>query len=183
VVKERTLDIVLLFVPNEAAFHAAIGRDSSLYEEAFRQRVVICSPTTLLAALQLISHVWRSEKQNQNAQKIADEAGKLLEKLSAFVADLDDVGARLVQAQSSFATARAKLSTGRGNVIKRAVDLVKLGARARPDKMQPLLLDAVDEEGAEVLALPPGAGPEDAGGEAREGHSDGKSVGGAGRRN
>lgn len=158
VVKERTLDIVLLFVPNEAAFHAAIGRDSSLYDEAFRQRVVICSPTTLLAALQLISHVWRSEKQNQNAQKIADEAGKLLEKLSAFVEDLDDVGERLGQAQSTFAAARAKLATGRGNVIKRAADLVKLGARVRPDKMEALLADAVEEGGAELLALP-GAAP------------------------
>jgi DNA recombination protein RmuC len=154
VVKERTLDIVLLFVPNEAAFHAAIGRDSSLYEEAFRQRVVICSPTTLLAALQLISHVWRSEKQNQNAQRIAEEAGKLLEKLSAFVEDVDDVGDRLGQAQASFAAARAKLATGRGNVLKRAADLVKLGARVRPDKVEALLVDAAEEGSAEVLALP-----------------------------
>lgn len=150
VVKERTLDIVLLFVPNEAAFHAAIGRDTSIYEEAFRQRVVLCSPTTLLAALQLISHVWRSEKQNQNAQKIAEEAGKLLEKLGAFVEDLDDVGERLGQAQASFATARAKLATGRGNVMKRAGDLVKLGARVRPDKVKPLTPDTVDDE-AELL--------------------------------
>jgi DNA recombination protein RmuC len=165
VVKERTLDIVLLFIPNEAAFHAAIGRDTSLYDEAFRQRVVICSPTTLLAALQLISHVWRSEKQNLNAQKIAEEAGKLLEKLGAFVEDLDEVGTRLGQAQSSFATARAKLSSGRGNVIKRAADLVKLGARVRPDKMEPLMLEAADDDGADLLALPRGfTTPESSGG-------------------
>ena len=106
VLRQRTLDIVLLFVPNEAAFHAAISREAGLYEEAFRQGVVLCSPTTLLAALRLIAHVWRSEKQNANAQRIAEEAGKLLEKLSAFVDDLDEVGARLDQAQETFQAAR-----------------------------------------------------------------------------
>ncbi len=158
VVKERTVDIVLLFVPNEAAFHAAIARDVGLYNEAFRQRVVLCSPTTLLAALQLISHVWRSEKQNANAQKIAEEAGKLLEKLAAFVQDLDGVGMRLDQAQKSFGDARGKLVTGKGNVLRRATDLVKLGARVRPEKVDALLLEAATgEDAVDVLALAVGS--------------------------
>lgn len=148
VVKGRTVDIVLLFVPNEAAFHAAIAREAGLYEEAFRQGVVLCSPTTLLAALQLISHVWRSEKQNVNAQKIADEAGKMLEKLAAFVSDLDEVGARLEQAQASFQTARRKLDTGRGNVLKKAADIFRLGARVRAGKGDALLLEAAAEDDA-----------------------------------
>ncbi len=146
VLRQRTLDIVLLFVPNEAAFHAAISRDAGLYAEAFRQGVVICSPTTLLAALQLIGHVWRSEKQNANAQRIAEEAGKLLEKLAAFVTDLDGVGARLAQAQESFAAARAKLATGRGNVLKKATDIAQLGARVKPDRIQSLLPEPAEEE-------------------------------------
>jgi DNA recombination protein RmuC len=146
VLRQRTLDIVLLFVPNEAAFHAALSRDAGLYEEAFRQGVVLCSPTTLLAALQLVGHVWRSEKQNANAQKIAEEAGRLLEKLSAFVGDLDGVGTRLTQAQDAFATARAKLATGRGNVLKKAADIAKLGARVKGDKVHALLVEAGGEE-------------------------------------
>jgi len=146
VLRQRTLDIVLLFVPNEAAFHAAISRDAGLYEEAFRQGVVICSPTTLLAALQLISHVWRSEKQNANAQKIAEEAGKLLDKLSAFVGDLDGVGMRLTQAQETFAAARAKLATGRGNILKKASDIAKLGARVKGEKVHALLVEAGDDD-------------------------------------
>jgi DNA recombination protein RmuC len=146
VLQQRTLDIVLLFVPNEAAFHAAISRAAGLYEEAFRQGVVLCSPTTLLAALRLIAHVWRSEKQNANAQRIADEAGKLLDKLSDFVGDLDQLGARLDQAQASFALAKGKLQTGRGNAMKRAADLAKLGARVKQDKLQPLLHAAGDDE-------------------------------------
>lgn len=154
IVKERTVDIVLLFIPNEAAFHAAIARDVGLYDEAFRQRVVLCSPTTLFAALQLISHVWRSEKQNTNAQKIAEEAGKLLEKLNAFLVDLNQVGARLDQAQASFGAAKNKLISGKGNVVKKAADLVKLGARVRPEKIDALALEASEAEDAiEVLAI------------------------------
>jgi DNA recombination protein RmuC len=146
VLRERTLDIVLMFVPSEAAFHAAVSRDVALYEEAFRQRVVICSPTTLLAALQLVSHVWRSEKQNANARKIAAEAGRLLEKLGAFVSDLDEAGARLARAQESFASARAKLVSGRGNVLSKASAIAKLGARVKSERVEALLLEAVEDD-------------------------------------
>jgi DNA recombination protein RmuC len=157
VVRERTVDIVLLFVPNEAAFHAAISRAAGLYEEAFRQRIVVCSPTTLLAALQLISHVWRSERQNLNAQEIAAEAGKMLEKLTAFVEDLDGVGKRLEQARESFDAARNKLDTGRGNVIGKARAIAKLGARVKTEKVQDLLGEGPedDEEGPGSESLPP----------------------------
>jgi DNA recombination protein RmuC len=149
VLAQRTLDIVLLFVPNEAAFHAALAREPGLYEEAFRQGVVLCSPTTLLAALRLIAHVWRSEKQNVNAQRIAEEAGKLLEKLGAFVGDLDQVGARLDQAKDAFQAARGKLATGRGNVMRKAADLQRLGARVKPGKAEGLLAEAAEEPSEE----------------------------------
>jgi DNA recombination protein RmuC len=147
--RQRTLDIVLLFVPNEAAFHAAIAREPGLYEEAFRQGVVLCSPTTLLAALRLIAHVWRSEKQNVNAQRIAEEAGKLLEKLGAFVDDLDQVGARLDQAKDALQDARGKLSTGRGNVLRKAAEIQRLGARVKPGKAACLQPHGGDEDDGE----------------------------------
>jgi DNA recombination protein RmuC len=149
VLAQRTLDIVLLFVPNEAAFHAALAREPGLYEEAFRQGVVLCSPTTLLAALRLIAHVWRSEKQNVNAQRIAEEAGRLLEKLGAFVEDLDQVGARLDQAKDAFHAARGKLATGRGNVMRKAAELQRLGARVKPGKAEALLAEAAEEPAEE----------------------------------
>jgi DNA recombination protein RmuC len=98
--------------------------------------------------------VWRSEKQNANAQKIADEAGKLLEKLSAFVGDLDGVGTRLTQAQETFAAARAKLASGRGNVLKKAADIAKLGARVKGGKLHALLVEAGDDEGEDEEAAP-----------------------------
>jgi DNA recombination protein RmuC len=146
----RTLDLVLLFVPSEAAFHAALARDGALYDEAMRQRVVLCSPTTLLAALRVVAHVWQTERQNANAQEIAAQAGKLLEKLAAFVHDLDDVGARLGQARESWEAARAKLATGKGNVMKRAGDVARLGAQARPDRIEGLLA----EDGSETAPPP-----------------------------
>jgi DNA recombination protein RmuC len=158
VLRQRTLDMVLLFVPNEAAFQAAISRDPALCEEALRQGVVLCSPTTLLAALKLIAHLWRTERQNANAHKIGEEAGKLLEKLSAFVADLDGVGMRLTQAQETFAAARSKLATGRGNVLRKAADIAKLGARVKGEKVHALLVEAADDDAGEEAApalLPP----------------------------
>jgi DNA recombination protein RmuC len=163
VLSQRTLDIVLLFVPSEAAFHATLARAPGLYEEAFRQRVVLCSPTTLLAALQLVGHVWRTERQNANAQRIAEEAGRLLEKLAAFVEDLDGVGTRLAQAQDAFLAARAKLSTGRGNLLRKAQSIAELGAPVKSERARELLLrageDDLGEEPAEASL--PGLGPRD----------------------
>jgi DNA recombination protein RmuC len=137
VVRQRSIDSVLLFMPNEAAFHAALSRDASLYEDAFRQRVLLCSPTTLLAALQVVSHVWRSERQNLNAQRIAEEAGKMIDKLSAALESFSEVGDRLGRAQQAFELAKSRLSTGRGNVLALATRVVELGARpGRPERLE-----------------------------------------------
>ncbi len=158
----RTLDTVLMFVPNEAAFHAAVANDPGLYDEAFRQGVLICSPTTLLAALQMIRHVWRTENQNVNAQKIAEEAGRMVDKLAAFVGDLDEVGRNLVRAEGAFTKARRKLTDGPGNLIGKATAVAQLGARVKPEKLEQLMLVAapVEEEEDEALpALPGGKTP------------------------
>ncbi len=136
VLKQRTLDFVFLFVPSEAAFHAALSRYPSLSEEALRQRVVVCSPTTVLATLQMVHHVWRSERQSVNAQRIAEEAGKMIDKLSAALDSFNEVGERLNQAQNAFESARGRLSTGKGNVLHIATRVLELGARAnKPEKL------------------------------------------------
>ncbi len=146
VLRHRTLDVVLLFVPSEAAFQAALARDVALAEEALRQGVVLVSPTTLLATLRVVHHVWLAERQNVNAQRIAQEAGKLLDKLGAFLGDLEAVGVRLDQAHESFANAWSKLSAGRGNVLKKARDLVALGAQVKADRARSFATDADDDE-------------------------------------
>ena len=124
----ESLDVVFLFLPNEAALHAAISRDPTLFEDAFRQQVVVCGPSTLLATLQVVSHVWRSERQTLNAQRIADEAGKMIDKLAGALEAFDELGDRLTRAQTAFDQARSRLSTGRNSVSQIASRVVDLGA-------------------------------------------------------
>lgn len=126
----HSLDFVLLFVPIEAAFAAALQADPSLFQEAFEQHIVIVSPTTLLATLRVIDSLWRQERQSQNAREIAERAGALYDKFVAFVQDLDEMGSRLQQLDKAYANARNKLVEGRGNLIGRVENLKLLGARA-----------------------------------------------------
>ncbi len=126
----HSLDFVLLFVPIEAAFAAALQGDPGLFQEAYAQHVVIVSPTTLLATLRVIDSLWRQERQSLNAREIAERAGALYDKFVAFVGDLDEVGSRLQQLDKAYAAARNKLTEGRGNLVSRAENLKQLGARA-----------------------------------------------------
>lgn len=126
----HSLDFVLLFVPIEAAFSAALQADPGLFQEAFDQHIVIVSPTTLLATLRVIDSLWRQERQSQNAREIAERAGALYDKFVAFIQDLDEMGARLQQLDKAYAGARNKLCDGRGNLISRVENLKLLGARA-----------------------------------------------------
>nr|WP_298141016.1 DNA recombination protein RmuC [uncultured Pseudomonas sp.] len=126
----HSLDFVLLFVPIEAAFAAALQTDAGLFQEAFEQNIVIVSPTTLLVTLRVIDSLWRQERQSQNAREIAERAGALYDKFVAFIQDLDEIGARLQQLDKAYAAARNKLSDGRGNIVSRVENLKLLGARA-----------------------------------------------------
>ena len=126
----RSLDFVLLFVPIEAAFAAALQGDPGLFQDAFDQHVVIVSPTTLLATLRVIDSLWRQERQTQNAREIAERAGQLYDKFVAFISDLDEVGTRLQQLDKAYGAARNKLVDGRGNLVGRVENLKLLGARA-----------------------------------------------------
>lgn len=180
--KQRTLDNVLLFIPSEPAFHAAIAEDASLYDYALARRIVIVSPTTLLPALQLIAQMWRTEKQAANAQRIARDAGRLIDKLAAFLKDVDGIGKALSDAQGRYDEARKKLATGKGNLLRKAKDLARLGAAAKPESVAVLEdgLDAgegaseapsedeqVGEAGAQgLLFLDAGDEPDDEAGEA-----------------
>ncbi|MEM6911155.1 MAG: DNA recombination protein RmuC [Verrucomicrobiota bacterium] len=125
----ESLDFILVFIPIESAFNLALQRDTELYDSAFRQNIVLVTPSTLLASLRVIENLWRQDKQNRNALRIADEAGKLYDKLVGFLDDMDALDNRLRQAKDSYHQARKKLQTGTGNLIGRAEKLRKLGAR------------------------------------------------------
>ncbi|MCQ4347720.1 DNA recombination protein RmuC [Pseudomonas stutzeri] len=126
----HSLDFVLLFVPLEGAFAAALQAEPGLFEESFAQNIVIVGPTTLLATLRLIDSLWRQERQNLNAREIAERAGALYDKFVLFVQDLDEIGNRLQQLDRAYASARNKLVEGRGDLISRSEQLRQLGARA-----------------------------------------------------
>ncbi|MEW5741226.1 MAG: DNA recombination protein RmuC [Myxococcota bacterium] len=147
--KQRTLDSVLMFIPSEPAFHAAIAEDPTLYDFALSQRIFIVSPTTLLPALQLIAQMWKNERQGLHAIRIAQDAGRLLDKLGGFVKDLDGVGKALSDAQTRFDEAKKKLSTGKGNVLKRARELARLGAQAKPETVVALHAGAPEDDDAQ----------------------------------
>ena len=126
----RSLDFVLMFVPVEAAFSVGVQSDESLFSDAFSRNIVIVTPTTLLVTLRTIENIWRYERQSANAQEIAKRAGGLYDKLVGFVADMEVIGNRLQSVQSVYDDAVRKLSSGRGNLIRRAESMRQLGAES-----------------------------------------------------
>ncbi|QBF28004.1 DNA recombination protein RmuC [Pseudomonas tructae] len=141
----HSLDFVLLFVPIEAAFSAALQAEPNLFQEAFDRQIVIVSPTTLLATLRVIDSLWKQERQSQNAREIAERAGWLYDKFVLFIQDLDELGNRLQQVDKAYSAARNKLCEGRGNLISRSEQLKLLGARASKSLPADLLERAMSE--------------------------------------
>lgn len=143
----QSLDFVLMFVPIEPAFMQAVNGDRALYMDAWKQNVILVSPTTLLATLSTIASIWRREYQNQNAQEIARHCASLYDKFVGFVEDLEDVGKKLSATQRSYDGAKSKLTSGRGNLLKQ-IDRVRL-LGVKPSKQLPdAMLNAalIDEE-------------------------------------
>jgi len=141
----HSLDFVLLFVPIEAAFSAALQAEPNLFQEAFDRHIVIVSPTTLLATLRVIDSLWKQERQSQNAREIAERAGWLYDKFVLFIQDLDEVGNRLQQLDKAYSAARNKLTEGRGNLVSRSEQLKLLGARASKSLPSDLLERAMTD--------------------------------------
>lgn len=123
-------DFVLLFIPIESSFAIAVKHDLELFEYAWSRRVVIVTPSTLLATLKTISSVWKQELQTRNAIDIATKAGALYDKFVGFINDLKKVGDKLDDAKQAHAEAFGKLSSGNGNLVGRVENLRKLGAKA-----------------------------------------------------
>jgi len=123
-----TPDFVLLFMPIEAAFALAVQADGSLFSEAWKQKIVVVSPTTLLATLRTIASIWKQERQTKNAQQIALEGGRLYDKIVGFLQDMDKIDRTLDQTREAYNNAMNKLTTGRGNILNRTEKIRKLGA-------------------------------------------------------
>ena len=121
------LDYVVMFIPIEGALPAALQGDKSLISAAVDANVMIATPTVLMIALRTVAGNWQVERRNQNAQKIADQAAKIHDKLVGFLTDMANIGNRLAAAQAAHSDAMGKLSTGRGNLVNQVASLKKLG--------------------------------------------------------
>jgi DNA recombination protein RmuC len=122
-------DFVLLFMPIEPAFSAAVQFDMELFNFAWERKIVIVSPSTLLATLRTVSSVWKHEKQTQNALEIARQGGEMFDKFTAFLKDIESIGEQIDKLEKVYGEARKKLVDGKGNLINRVRKLEQLGAK------------------------------------------------------
>ncbi len=127
----RSLDFVLLFMPIEAAFMAAFQADERLFSDAFEHKIIVVTPTTLLATLRTIENIWRYERQNENARAIADKAGVVYDKIRGLVEDLDKLGKQLSTVHTTYEGVMNKLTLGQGNLIRQANSFVELGIKVK----------------------------------------------------
>ena len=132
----NSLDFVLLFMPIEGAFLIALEQDGEFFKRAYENNILVVSPSTLLVTLRTIEHIWRTQRQEEHAKKIADEAEAMYDKLVLFVEEMQKVGSHIQKAQDSYDTSMNRLKTGKGNIIKRAENMVKLGLK--PKKTLPI---------------------------------------------
>lgn len=132
-------DFVLLFVPIESSFSVAIEADQDLFSYAWDNKVVIVSPSTLLATLRTIASIWQQENQTRNALEIARQGGALYDKFVGFITDMESIGKSIDASRKNYDSAMGKLYDGRGNLVRSAEKLKELGAKASKELPQKLL--------------------------------------------
>jgi DNA recombination protein RmuC len=136
----NSLDFVLIFIPVESAFMLALDNDPDIMREAYDKGIILVSPSTLMVTLRTIKNLWRYADQNINAQQIAEKAGALYDLFVLHVEALEDIGKHLDKSKDAYDTAFKRLSTGRGNLVKRSEELKTLGAKTKKalaDKLLP----------------------------------------------
>ncbi len=142
----KSPDFVLLFIPIESAFALAVTADNELYNDAFDKNIIIVSTSTLLATLRTVANVWKQEYQSQNAIEIARQGADLYEKFVSFTEDLIKVGKQMDDSKKTYADAMNKLYDGKGNLIKRAENMRKLGLKVAKQLPQGLIDRSENEE-------------------------------------
>lgn len=147
----RSLDFVLVFVPIESAFVAALEGDSDLFRRAYDRNIIVVSPTTLLATLRTIQSIWRYERQNRHAEQIASRAGKLHDQFVLVLESLGELGRSLDKARESFDATLGRFTDGRGNLVRQVEMLGELGAKTRKQIPEAIRERAALDEDRQLL--------------------------------
>jgi DNA recombination protein RmuC len=134
------VDFVLMFVPVEAALLTAFVKDPTLYTDAYRSRIVLVTPSTLMAVVKLVEGIWTFQKRKESADEIAEAGRKLYEKLTNFAQTFLDVGEAIGDAAKAHEKALGQLRDGRGSAIRLAEQMKALGVTPAPGKQMPAAL-------------------------------------------
>lgn len=129
----RSLDFVLMFMPIEAAFAAAYQHDDNLFSSGLAEKIIVVTPTTLLATLRTIENIWQYERQNKNSVEVARRATIMYDKFRSFVEDMEKIGKQLATCHTTYDSAMTKLTQGRGNLISHAEQLRGLGIKVKKE--------------------------------------------------
>lgn len=140
-VGDKKTDFVMMFIPNEAAYLTAMNLEPNLWQDAYDRRVLIISPTHLISALRLVEQLWRQDDIKKNVLAIAEESGKMYDKFVGFVDDLQKVSKNIELTRTSMDSAMKKLNNGTGNLVRRAENIRKMGAKTSKSLPQSLLDD------------------------------------------